>query len=111
VARAVDAGVDPARILIAPRRDFGRAARRLADLVATGWPVLVSPSDEDFASEAPGTGVDERLAGPLAATALFAWLGARVFRVGHVRETRRALSMVAAIRGDIPPEYAVRGLA
>ena len=37
--------------------------------------------------------------------------GARVFRVHRVRETRRALRMVSAIRGDIPPAYAVRGLA
>jgi hypothetical protein len=28
-----------------------------------------------------------------------------------VLQTRRVLRMVAAIRGDIPPAYAVRGLA
>jgi dihydropteroate synthase len=38
-------------------------------------------------------------------------MGARVFRVHRVRETRRVLSMVSAIRGDIPPASAVRGLA
>ncbi len=53
----------------------------------------------------------ERLAGDLAATAVCAWVGARVFRVHRVRETRRVLSMVSAIRGDIPPASAVRGLA
>jgi dihydropteroate synthase len=60
--------------------------------------VLVSLSDSD-------------LAGDLARAAVFGWLGVRVFRVGRVRETRRALNMVSAIRGDIPPAHAVRGLA
>jgi dihydropteroate synthase len=51
------------------------------------------------------------VAAGVAAAAVAAWLGARVFRVQRVRETRRALSMVSAICGDIPPAYAVRGLA
>ena len=95
-ARAVAAGVSPERIIV----DAGPRPRpaRLADLAATGWPVLVSPGNQD-------------LARALAAAAVSAWLGARVFRVGHVRETRRALRMVAAIRGDLPPASAVRGLA
>jgi dihydropteroate synthase len=43
-SRAVEAGVDPARILIDPAHDFGKntwhsleVTRRLADMVATGW--------------------------------------------------------------------------
>lgn len=91
-ARAVEAGVEPERIIVGPSR-----ARELAGLVASGWPVLLSLSGQD-------------LAGSLATAAVGAWLGARVFRVGQVRETRRALRMVSAIRGDIPPAYAVRGL-
>ena len=54
---------------------------------------------------------DERLAGTLATTAVCAWLGARVFRAHHVRETRQVLDMVSAIRGDRPPARVVRGLA
>ena len=90
-ARAVEAGVRPERVIV-------EGSRQVADLVASGWPVLVSLSDSD-------------LAGDLARAAVFGWLGARVFRVQRVRETRRALRMVSAIRGDIPPAYAVRGLA
>jgi dihydropteroate synthase len=100
VAGAVAAGVEPGRILLGPAAN----TRQLPELAATGWPVLVSVSDEDLA------GADQR-AGALAATAVLAWLGARVFRVDHVPETRRVLRMVAAIRGDIPPVSAVRGLA
>jgi dihydropteroate synthase len=116
--RAVDVGVDPARILIDPAHDFGKntwhsleITRRLAELVGTGWPVLVSLSNKDFVGESLDAAVDERLAGTLATTAVCAWLGARVFRAHQVRDTRHVLDMVSAIRGDIPPARAVRGLA
>jgi dihydropteroate synthase len=91
-ADAVEAGVEPERIIIEAENTW-----EPEELVATGWPVLVSVSDQE-------------LGGALATTAVAAWLGARVFRVHRVRETRRVLNMVAAIRGDIPPAYAVRGL-
>jgi dihydropteroate synthase len=106
--RAVAAGVDPARIIVDVAGGEGtwpspEATRRVEDLAAMGWPVLVSVPGQD----SPG----ERAAGDLAATAVCAWVGARVFRVRRVRETRRVLRMVSAIRGDIPPAAAVRGLA
>ena len=116
--RAIRAGVDPARIVIDAAHDFGKntwhsleITRRLAELAATGWPVLVSLSNKDFVGETLDAPLDERLPGTLATTAVSAWLGARVFRVHQVRETRHVLSMVSAIRGDIPPARAVRGLA
>ena len=46
----------------------------------------------------------------LAATALAAWQGSRVFRTHDVRATRRVLDMVAAVRGELPPHAPVRGL-
>ena len=117
-ARAVAAGVEEERILIDPARDFGQntwhspeMTRRLGELVATGWPVLVSLPNQDLAGETLDVMVDERLAGTLGTTAVSAWLGARVFRAHHVRQTRHVLSMVSAIRGDTPPAGAVRGLA
>jgi dihydropteroate synthase len=117
-ARALEAGVEPARILIDPAHDFGKntwhsleVTRRLSVLAATGWPVLVSLSNKDFVGETLDAPVEERLAGTLAATSVSAWLGARVFRAHNVRETRDVLTMVSAIRGDIPPARAVRGLA
>jgi dihydropteroate synthase len=117
-ARALEVGVEEERILIDPAHDFGKntwhsleITRRLGELVATGWPVLVSLSNKDFVGETLDVMVDERLAGTLGTTAVSAWLGARVFRAHHVRETRHVLSMVSAIRGDTPPACAVRGLA
>jgi dihydropteroate synthase len=104
-ARAVAAGVVPERIIVGLELDGGgleggglESAGRLEDLVASGWPVMISLPDREEA-------------GSLAAVAVAAWLGARVFRVSRVRSARRVLSMVSAIRGDIPPARAVRGLA
>ena len=115
---AVAAGVDRERVLIDPGHDFGKntrhsleATRRLDELVATGWPVLVSLSNKDFVGETLDRQVGERLTGTLATTAVSAWLGARVFRAHNVRETRETLDMVATIRGDRPPATARRGLA
>jgi dihydropteroate synthase len=51
------------------------------------------------------------LTGTLAATAISAWHGARVFRVHQVAETRQVLAMVASIMGIREPSLVVRGLA
>jgi dihydropteroate synthase len=117
-SQAVAVGVEPDRILIDPAHDFGKntwhsleITRRLGELVATGWPVLVSVSNKDFVGETLDVPVDDRLAGTLATTAVCAWLGARVFRAHHVRETRHVLSTISVIRGDVPPARVVRGLA
>jgi dihydropteroate synthase len=115
---AVAAGVDPERVLVDPGHDFGKntrhsleATRRLDELVATGWPVLVALSNKDFVGETLDVPLEERLTGTLAATAVSAWLGARVFRAHDVAATRQTLDMVAAIRGDRPPARTTRGLA
>jgi dihydropteroate synthase len=117
-ARATELGVDPARILIDPAHDFGKntwhsleVTRRLDQMVATGWPVLVSLSNKDFIGETLNAPPEGRLTGTLAATAICAWQGARVFRVHEVRPTREVLTTVSAIRGEVPPARAVRGLA
>lgn len=116
--RARDLGVRPDGILIDPAHDFGKntrhslqITRRLGELVDTGWPVLVALSNKDFVGETLDLPVDDRLEGTLAATAVSAWLGARMFRAHQVRATRRVLDMVAAIRGDRPPAVSRRGLA
>ncbi|GAA1812222.1 dihydropteroate synthase [Luedemannella flava] len=116
--KALAAGVRRDGILIDPAHDFGKntrhsleLTRRLDAMVATGWPVLVALSNKDFVGETLDVPVGERLSGTLAATAVSAWLGARVFRAHQVRETRQVLDMVAAIRGERPPAVARRGLA
>ncbi|MCZ7416706.1 MULTISPECIES: dihydropteroate synthase [unclassified Streptomyces] len=116
--RAVSLGVPREGVLIDPGHDFGKntrhsleATRRLDEMTATGWPVLVSLSNKDFVGETLDRPVKERLLGTLATTAVSAWLGARVYRVHEVAETRQVLDMVAAIAGHRQPAVARRGLA
>lgn len=116
--RALALGVRRDAILIDPGHDFGKntrhsleATRRLDEMTCTGWPVLVSLSNKDFVGETLDRPVHERLVGTLATTAVSAWLGARVYRVHEVAETRQVLDMVSSIRGTRPPAVARRGLA
>jgi dihydropteroate synthase len=116
--RAVEAGVRRDGVVVDPGHDFGKnsrhsleCTRRLPELVDTGWPVLVALSNKDFVGETLDLPVGERLEGTLAATAVSAWLGARIFRAHQVAETVRVLRMVSAIRGDTDVAVARRGLA
>ena len=115
---AAGVGVARDRVLIDPTHDFGKNTfhgltllRHVPDLVATGWPVLMALSNKDFIGETLGVELTERLDGTLAATALAAADGARMFRVHEVGPTRRVLEMVASIKGTRPPARTVRGLA
>lgn len=116
--RAVAVGVSRDRIVIDPAHDFGKnswhsleVTRRLDELVALDWPLLVSLSNKDFVGEALDLPVGERLTGTLAATAISAWHGAHIYRVHEVVETRQVLDMVSVISGDLPPARTARGLA
>jgi len=93
--RAVAAGVARESVVIDPAHDFGKntfhsleITRRLGEMVETGWPVLVSLSNKDFVGETLGLPVGERLSGTLAATAVCALAGVRIYRVHEVVETR-----------------------
>ena len=105
--RAVAAGVRPDGIVIDPAHDFGKntwqsleLTRRTGDLVATGWPVLVAVSNKDFVGETLDLPVQERAEGTLAALAVCAWEGGRLFRVHDVPAARDALAAVAALRAS-----------
>jgi dihydropteroate synthase len=116
--RAAELGVRRDAILIDPGHDFGKntrhsleATRRLPEMTATGWPVLVSLSNKDFVGETLDRPVRQRLLGTLATTAVSCWLGAQVYRAHEVAETRQVLDMVASIAGHRAPAVARRGLA
>lgn len=115
--RAVAAGVDPHSVVIDPAHDFGKntfhslaVTNRLEEMVATGWPVLVSLSNKDFVGESLDLPVGDRLTGTLAATAVAALKGARIYRVHEVVETRQTVDMVRTIAGLRLPQRAIRGL-
>ena len=116
--RAVALGVRRDAVLIDPAHDFGKnsrhsleVTRRLDELVATGWPVLVALYRKDFIGEVLDLPPDDRLEGTLAATAVSAFLGARVFRAHDVAATLRVVRTVAAVRGDLDLAVGRRGLA
>ncbi|MEU4765486.1 dihydropteroate synthase [Actinosynnema sp. NPDC023794] len=116
--RVVALGVPAEGVLIDPTHDFGKNTwhglellRRLDELVATGWPVLMALSNKDFVGETLGAELDDRVDGTLAATSVAAWTGAKVFRAHQVRQTRRVVEMVASIAGTRPPARVLRALA
>ena len=115
---AVSVGVRPDGVLIDPGHDFGKnsrhsleVTRRLGEMVDTGWPVLVALSRKDFVGESLDLPTEDRLEGTLAATAVSAWLGARVFRAHDVAATVRVVRTVAAVLGTSDLAVGRRGLA
>ena len=116
--RAVACGVPRESVLVDPTHDFGKSTwhslhllRRTGALAGLGFPLLMALSRKDFVGETLDLPPEERLEGTLAATAVAAWLGARVFRTHDVTATRRVLDLVAALRDEAPPAAALRGLA
>lgn len=116
--RAADLGCPPGLTFIDPTHDFGKNTfhglellRRIDEVVATGWPVLMAMSNKDFVGETVDQPVGERVAGTLAATAWAAARGVAAFRVHEVRPTVDVLRMTAAIAGTAAPLATTRGLA
>ena len=111
--RAVSLGLRRESVLIDPAHDFDKntwhsleLTRRLDEMVATGWPVLVSLSHKDFVGETLDRSLDGRLFGTLAATAVSAWQGAadvprarRGRDPGHARHGRLDPGNPAAVPG------------
>ena len=85
--------------------------RRIDEIVATGWPVLMALSNKDFVGETLDRAVDQRVAGTLAATAWSAARGVAAFRVHEVAPTLDVIRMTAAIQGHMAPLATTRGLA
>lgn len=116
--RAVACGVPEEKVFIDPAHDFGKNTfhgleilRRIDEVVATGWPVLMALSNKDFIGETTGRAVGERVAGTLAATAWCAARGVAAFRVHEVAETVDVVRTTAAIQGTAWPIDTTRGLA
>lgn len=116
--RAAGLGCPEELTFIDPTHDFGKNTfhglellRRIDEVVATGWPVLMALSNKDFVGETLDRGVGERVAGTLAATAWSAARGVAAFRVHEVAETADVIRMTAAIQGEVAPLATTRGLA
>ena len=117
VEKALAAGVRKDSIVIDPGLDFGKNTfqslellRNLADLALLRWPVLVAASRKDVVGETLDLELGERLEGSLAVAAWAASHGASIVRVHDVEATVRAVRMVDAMAGRVPPAAPVRGL-
>jgi dihydropteroate synthase len=115
--RAVEAGVDPARVVVDPGHDFQKTTahsleltRRLPELAVLGFPVLVALSNKDFIGETLDAPLDRRVDGSLAAAVFTVLRGANIVRVHEVARTRDVLRMTEALLGWRGPAVAVRGL-
>jgi dihydropteroate synthase len=104
--RAVRAGVEGDRIVLDPGLGFGKRGeqnrellRRLPELVALGYPLLVGASRKSFLGEATGAPAADRLPESLAAAAVAARGGASLLRVHDVGATRRFLSVLSVLEG------------
>jgi len=104
--RAREAGIE--EVIVDPGIGFGKTAahnfeilRRLGELVSLGYPVLVGPSRKSFLGSLPSKLPSaERLEGTLAAVAVSVLNGASIVRVHDVREAKRVVEVVDAVRSS-----------
>jgi dihydropteroate synthase len=115
--RAVAAGVPRGRLIVDPGHDFQKTtyhsleiSRRLPELAALGFPVLVALPNKDFIGEALATPLERRVDGSLAAAVFSILRGAHLVRVHEVQRTVDAVRMTEALLGWRDPAIAVRGL-
>jgi dihydropteroate synthase len=108
-AFAVGEGVREDRIMVDPGIGFGKTLdhnlellRRLDEIVAVGFPVVIGTSRKSFLGRLTGReDPHERVAATLATTVLALERGASVFRVHDVAPTKDALAVATAtLRAD-----------
>jgi dihydropteroate synthase len=93
-------------IIIDPGIGFGKTVehnlqilKHLGVFKTLGCPVLVGPSRKSFIGVITGESVKERLDGTLAAVTIAIMNGTNIVRVHDVKECKRAIQVVDAIRG------------
>jgi dihydropteroate synthase len=103
------AGIARERIVVDPGFGFGKTVehnldllRRLPELVALGYAVLVGLSRKSTIGALTGRGVDERMAGSIAAALAAVARGAKIVRVHEVRDTVDALKVWSAVNEHSP---------
>jgi len=103
LAIADKAGVARERILLDPGFGFAKSLsdnyeilRRLPELVALGFPVLVGTSRKSMIGKLLDVPADQRLAGTVATSVLGYTAGAHIFRVHDIRPNRDALRVAEA---------------
>ena len=114
---AMRRGVPREQIIVDPGHDLYKTTahslevtRRIEELCALGYPVLVAMSNKDFIGESLGLELADRAEASLA-LAVFAGLhGARLVRTHDAAGTVRALRMIEVVLGWRAPDISLRGL-
>lgn len=109
IDRALSAGIKADRIMLDPGVGFGKVAqqsmeviRRLGEIRALGFPVLLGASRKSFIGGLTGVAEPrDRLCGTLGAHLCGVFAGAEVIRAHDVAAHREALVVADAIRGRI----------
>ncbi|HEY8082168.1 MAG TPA: dihydropteroate synthase [Solirubrobacterales bacterium] len=103
---AVAAGVREDRIWLDPGIGFGKTLdhnlellRRLDELGALGYPLVVGTSRKSFIGKIDGSETADRIGGTIASSVLAATRGADVLRVHDVAAMAQAMQVAAAIVG------------
>ena len=101
ITACVDAGIHRDQILLDPGFGFGKTLehnlallRRLPELAALGYPLLVGLSRKSLLAKMLNRPVEQRLAGSLALAMLAAQSGAQIIRVHDVAETLDVLNVL-----------------
>ncbi|MCX6665542.1 MAG: dihydropteroate synthase [Euryarchaeota archaeon] len=104
VALAHNAGV--VDVIVDPGIGFGKTLKhnleiikRLGEFTDLGCPLLVGPSRKSFIGQLTGLSANDRIEGTLAAVAVSIMNGADIVRVHDVKECKRVVQVVDAIRG------------
>lgn len=112
VERALSAGIDRESILIDAGFDLGKTTtqsmhllHRTVTLGHLGYPVFISASNKGFIGDVLGKPVEARRNGSLAAAAISAVKGGKVFRVHDVAGTRQSLDVISAIMSEEFPKW------
>ncbi len=107
VAECEKAGIERGRMLVDPGFGFGKTLnhnyellRHLERLQVLGLPVLVGLSRKSMIGGITGRGVEQRLAGGLAATVHALLKGAAIIRTHDVAETVDVIKVHCAVMGE-----------
>lgn len=102
---ALEAGIDPERIIIDPGIGFGKRLmdnytilKYLAEFRSLGFPLLVGPSRKSFIGKVLDLPPEERLEGTLAAVSAAVLNGANFVRVHDVQATARVVKIIDQIK-------------
>jgi dihydropteroate synthase len=112
VEAALGRGVQAGQIIVDPGHDLNKnthhsleLTRRLDEIAAIGYPLLVAVSNKDFIGETLNAAQHDRLAGTIATVVFSVLHGARIVRVHDVRAAVDAVHMTEAILGWREPAY------